>query len=222
MARRPDGEIQDVRQKFERQCLAALAANPSISRGELVRRFGEGIGRGTGFRWIAELLGDGAPEKAEETATPAAPAAPPPPVATAATPPPPAAPPAPADPAPDALEGEVLAPTAPAGSDTTIRATAELADCLAIARQLVDHARDENGRPRNVRLLLAASEHRRRVIETAARVQATLLEHGKLDEWNSALFAEIQKSDPESHRRICEAMRRHLDTTPVKSGGRII
>jgi hypothetical protein len=93
------------------------------------------------------------------------------------------------------------------GDTVTIYAAKELAACLATSEKLIAYALDENGRPRNVRLLLAASEHRRRVIETAARCKPILSDSDKIDIFNDAVFSEISKESPETVIRILDRLR---------------
>jgi hypothetical protein len=55
--------------------------------------------------------------------------------------------------------------------------------CLTAADQLMTHARTDDGKVRNARLLLAASEHPRRCIETAAKITDTLMRADKVERY---------------------------------------
>jgi hypothetical protein len=53
------------------------------------------------------------------------------------------------------------------------------------------HARTDDGKVRNARLLLAASEHLRRCIETAAKITDTLMRADKVERYHTAIIEEI-------------------------------
>jgi hypothetical protein len=74
--------------------------------------------------------------------------------------------------------------------------------CLAASEQLMAHARTEEGKVRNARLLLAASEHLRRCIDTAARITDTLMRADKVERYHAAIIEEIAAENPSTAERI--------------------
>jgi hypothetical protein len=74
--------------------------------------------------------------------------------------------------------------------------------CLTAADQLMAHARNEDGKVRNSRLLLAASEHLRRCVDTAARITDTLMRADKVERYHAAIIEEIAAESPATAERI--------------------
>jgi hypothetical protein len=74
--------------------------------------------------------------------------------------------------------------------------------CLGAADQLMAHARNDDGKVRNSRLLLAASEHLRRCVDTAARITDTLMRAEKVERYHAAIIEEIAAENPATAERI--------------------
>ena len=79
---------------------------------------------------------------------------------------------------------------------------AVLADCLANARAVIDHAQPDGGRVRQPKLLLAASRLMADVLRTAAAVSETLLEEGRIRDFYRMIMEEIAAESPACAARI--------------------
>jgi hypothetical protein len=64
------------------------------------------------------------------------------------------------------------------------------------------HARTPEGAVRNAKLLLSGSEHLRRCLEMAVKLQAALREDSDLERFHDAVMGEIRKESPECATRI--------------------
>ena len=64
------------------------------------------------------------------------------------------------------------------------------------------HARDPEGRVRNGGLLIKASEHLRRSLETACRISEALRQIDRIDEFHAALMGEIAAESPALAERV--------------------
>ncbi len=65
--------------------------------------------------------------------------------------------------------------------------------CLTISDRLIKHATLEDGTIRNTKLLLAASEHKRRAADTAARLTQVMLELRGAERFNKEIIAVIRR-----------------------------
>ena len=65
--------------------------------------------------------------------------------------------------------------------------------CLTISDRLIKHATLEDGTIRNTKLLLAASEHKRRAADTAARLTQVMLELRGAERFNKEVVAVIRR-----------------------------
>lgn len=77
-----------------------------------------------------------------------------------------------------------------------------LRQCLAVAEDLMRHSRDPEGRIRNAGLLLRASEHLRRSLETATRIAETMRQVDQVDKLHDIILQEIGKLSPECAEAI--------------------
>jgi hypothetical protein len=71
-----------------------------------------------------------------------------------------------------------------------------LNQCVAAAGQVIAFARTPEGAVRNSKLLLSASEHLRRCLETAARVTETMMRAERVERFHATIIEEIGKEAP--------------------------
>ena len=180
-----------------------------------------------------------AQKKADKAAKPAPPTKPAPPEPPAPAVREPAAPAAPAPPKPPAPATPALVPETPpapctpeglpiAVADVAARLppiprledvrtmgvlpTIELlADCIRHTQDLITHARAKDGAVRNARLLMQASEHLRRAVETAARLNETVAIQRDMERFHETCLEEIGKESPPVQERILNRLRRAAD-----------
>ena len=96
----------------------------------------------------------------------------------------------------------VAARLLPAGPSNALPVTQLLERCVKSAERCQDLAQDREGNVRNARLYLASSEHMRRTIETAARIQASIRDAAAVDRFLAAVIEEIEKESPVCAQRV--------------------
>lgn len=200
------GEATDrtaLRRRFEAAVLAELEAKgPNGLRiADLVRRFaGRGASRSTLFRWGQALLASGRAgahlrRQAKAAATARARRAP--------------------DPAKNLAHEAAAALPKPirlediAGSGGVIPVIERLKQCVEIADQIIAYARAPDGRPRMAKTMLAASEHLRRTLETAVKLQEALLQLERVDRFHAQVLAaieEVAREFPEASELIARRL----------------
>jgi hypothetical protein len=166
---------------------------------EVVRKFGgRGSDRATLFRWIDRIIASGRPDQALTK------------VVRAAT-----AKRAKREKDPAAAAAAEVAASLPAvvtiddvASAGVIPAIAQLNECVLVARQVIEHARTIDGGVRNSKLLLAASEHLRRNLETAARITEVMMRGDRVERFNQAVIEEIGKESPQTAERLAMRLAR--------------
>ena len=84
----------------------------------------------------------------------------------------------------------------------TIPVLDKLRQCVQVADDLMAYARHEDGKPRNAKLLLGASEHLRKSLETATRLYEALRQVDAVDRMHDAIMQEISAESPELAERI--------------------
>ena len=72
----------------------------------------------------------------------------------------------------------------------------ELNRCIENANKVVEYAKREDGKVRNAKLLLTASEHLRRTIETSARLMEMLWDIKRTEQFHQAIFRRLKERDP--------------------------
>jgi len=72
----------------------------------------------------------------------------------------------------------------------------ELNRCIDNANKVVEYAKREDGQVRNAKLLLTASEHLRRTIETSARLMEMLWDIKRTEQFHQAIFRRLKERDP--------------------------
>jgi hypothetical protein len=190
-----------LRAEVEAALLAELerVGPDRLNRADVLRRFeGRGADRSTLFRWAAALLASGragqhlarkvrAATAERAVRVPAAPAA---------------------DAAREAVERLPVAvrPEDIAGGPGPIAVIERLQTCIRAAEQVMAHARDAEGRVRNARALLAATETLRRCLETAARLHEAMRSVNDVDRFHAAVLAEVAKEAPETAERIVQRL----------------
>ena len=165
----------------------------AFSPNDIVVQFlGRGVSRSTLFRWANAVLASGKPGqhlamRVKEAATERA----------ARTP----------DPAADAArEAPVKLPAAVRVEDVTgfsaIKIIEHLQECVRAARDVMQHARHEDGKVRNSRLLLAASERLRRSLETEVRLFGSLRSAQRVDQFHDEIIGAIAAEAPQTAERL--------------------
>ena len=184
-----------------------------IDKAALVAKFtAQGISRTTAYRWLAEILESGRPIAHLQAKVADAVVA-----RSAAT----------ADPASSAArESDRLIPRPPSiiaaiagGRHGNLSFMALLESCIADAQQILAFARTEDGRVRNARLILAASQHLRQTLETAAKIQQSVLSIANIDEFHGAILAELSACAPELGEKVVQRLRQLTSRwSPTGSG----
>ena len=73
------------------------------------------------------------------------------------------------------------------------------------------HARTQDGKVKNSRLLLLASEHLRKTMETMARISATIMQAEQMQRFNQALLDAVADESPEAAQRIMDRIERTIN-----------
>ena len=172
-----------------------------VNRAAVAARFiDRDVSERTLFRWCAEIMDGPAPARHIEAKVQEAVAA------RAAAP----------DPAAD-LERDVsavlpakpvdVAATMSVGDATALDFLGLLKECLADAEKLKAHALTDEGKIRNAKLLLQSSEHVRRTLETAARLQDSLIEVARVGQFHRAIFEMLREESPAFAERVVIRLR---------------
>ena len=174
-----------LRDEVEAAVLAELerVGPAALNKAELVRRFEDrGASRATLYRYVERpLLSGKAVQHVAQQVREAA-------VARAALP----------DPLTAAVEAAaanlpvVVKVEDVASSGGMIPVIAKLVACIAIADQLINHARTEDGKVRSAKLLLAGSEHMRRNLETAVRLQEAMRQADDMERFHRRILAMVR------------------------------
>lgn len=170
-----------------------------LDRAAIVKRFaGRGAGRSTMFAWIDRILASGRPGQAIARTVKAAAAA------RAARSP---------DPASDAAADAVaLLPVRASVDDVAggggLRILDKLTAIVADAELVVRHAKTEDGKPRNAKLLLAAGDALRRAAETILKVTQAMHEIDAVERFHNEIFDALRQESPELAERVVRRLQR--------------
>ena len=83
-----------------------------------------------------------------------------------------------------------------------------LSRCISVAGDLIKHAQTSDGAVRNSRLLLHASEHLRRSVETATKINETVGIQQEINLFHDAVMEEIAKEPRDIQERVLMRVRR--------------
>ena len=184
-----------VLEEFERVGLDRF--RPAV----LVRRFMErGAGRSTLFRWIDELIDSGRAGQHLAQMVRAA-----------------AAERAARVPDPAVSVTAVVRPEEVAGGDGTIAVIQKLQACIRVAESVMQHSQDAEGKPRNVKALLTASEHLRRNLETAVKLQDALRNLQQVERFHAQVL-EVVEAVARQHPEAAEAIVARLSALATEWG----
>ena len=89
----------------------------------------------------------------------------------------------------------------------TIEVIARLKTCVEVADQVIRHARTADGLVKNARLLLMSSEHLRRCLETAARLQEVMADVSRVERFHRAIFDVLRSESPAFAQRVLDRLR---------------
>lgn len=202
---------KELRAEVEAATIAELkrVGPDELNKAELARRFeGRGPSRATLYRWIDGPLKSGAAGQelardvkaaAEERAK-----APDPPRAVVEA----AAPKLPAV----VTVGDV------ASSGGVIPVIERLTACLETAEQVMAYARNADGTVRSAKILLAASEHMRRSLDTAAKLQQAMHSTARVEEFHGAVL-ELLEGVARDFPQAAEAIVSRLGQLSTRWGG---
>ena len=87
--------------------------------------------------------------------------------------------------------------------------------CLAAAQDVMSRSRDTAGAVRNSKMLLAASEHLRRSLETVVKLQEAISDGLQIEQFHATIMEEIAKIDPMVAGRIATRL---LEVNAVWAG----
>jgi hypothetical protein len=183
-------EAAALKAEVERAVLMELARTGAdrFRPDTIVKAFKGRAGRTTLFRWIRQTIESGKPAQAITKAIKRRAAA-----RAKRT----------KDPSADAAREAVeLLPVMASPSDmmggSAIPVIERLRECLKVAEDCMRHARTPEGAIRNSGLLLKASEHLRRSLETACRLSEAMHSIDRLDRFHDLILQEIAKLAPET------------------------
>jgi hypothetical protein len=169
------------------------------SKDSLVKRFmGRGASRTTLYRWVSEVVASGRPGQHVAGVLKAA-------VADRAA--------READPsAAAAAEVGARLPAVVRIDDVVSTGAMSVIEhlnrCVRVADQVIDFARHADGKVRNSKLLLAASEHLRRNLETAAKITDQMLRAERVERFHAAIIEEIGLESPALAERVAMRLAR--------------
>lgn len=87
--------------------------------------------------------------------------------------------------------------------------------CIGVFQQAVEFGRAKDGSMRNPALMMKASEHLRRAIETAAKLNETVAAQQEMTRLHEIIMGEIARVAPETERSIIQAIQGALDSAVV-------
>jgi hypothetical protein len=191
---------QSLKAKFEAaiaKSVAAVGVN-GLSKRDLIKRFSnKGTSEATLYRWFEASIASGKPgQKAVRSVKAAA-------AARGRRG---------ADPA--SSVAKAVTETLPAvvrlddvSGTPTIRIIERLNQAIDAMDQLMAHARTEDGKVRNAKLLLGAADKLRACLDTAVKIQQAMRSVDEVDRLHQAMIAEIAKCDRDLAERVIRAMR---------------
>jgi hypothetical protein len=203
----PDG----LREEVEAAVLAEVEriGPTGFHREVVVERFLDRAGRSTLYRWIDAILASGSPgrhlartvqaaavKRAARTTEPAADAA----LELARRLPP------------------VISVDDMAGAGV-VGVIEQLSRCIGIADQLIRHAQTTDGNVRNARLLLLASEHLRRSVETSVKLHEAVTAVMKVDRFHGSIIDILRDEKPELAERVALRMQQLCDEAAERGAG---
>ena len=164
-----------------------------FQRDAIVARFlKRGASRATLYRWIAGVLASGRPgqhlaSKMHEAAVERSARV--------------------ADPAADAAREAIAKLPAVVrvediASTGTIPVIERLNECIRAADRVIKYSQGLDGGVRNAKLMLSASEHLRRSLETSVRLYEAMRSVNQVDAFHGAVIEEIGKESPELAERV--------------------
>ena len=185
----------DLRARLEAACIDELArvGPDDLDRGALVRRFeDQGVSARTRYRWLADFLDSGRAGQALVRRVEDAAAA-----RAART----------SDPAAEVARevGELLpksaSPDKMIGSGP-IPIMDHLHTVIHAAHEVMAHARTQDGKVRNAKLLLTASDKLRQCLDTATRITTAMNEFSQVQKFHAAVLDELRAESPALAERV--------------------
>lgn len=168
----------------------------NFERSALVQDFVDrGVSQSTCYRWVDAILTRGRVQRRQPAISPV--------VAHVALP---------ADPA---VEIAAKLPAVPSADDVAtlglLPVLQLLRESIEIAQDLIKHSRGSDGKVRNARLMLAGSEHLRRAVETAAKLNDTVAAQQEMQQFHRVVLEEVGLEAPALQERILRRIRRACD-----------
>lgn len=87
-------------------------------------------------------------------------------------------------------------------ANSTVPFIQQLKACIEAAQQVMTYARRDDGAVRVPKLLIGASEHLRRCLETLLRFQEAMSSTQQIERFHAAVLEEVQSESPECAERI--------------------
>jgi hypothetical protein len=84
----------------------------------------------------------------------------------------------------------------------TIQVIDQLHTCIQAAQDVLAHARTGDGKVKNAKLLLQASESLRRCLDTAARISDAMYQAAAVERFHKAIVEEVSKESPALAERV--------------------
>jgi predicted RecB family nuclease len=103
---------------------------------------------------------------------------------------------------------EIPAPPVGLPGDAALDVGAELRACLDVARRVQKSAEKEDGTPRDANLMLRASEHRRRVVETGFHLAKEWADVRRIEGFLAAVVRALEKRDKTLAAEVIADVRR--------------
>ena len=77
-----------------------------------------------------------------------------------------------------------------------------LRECVEIAQKIIKYSQTDNGKVRNAKLLLAGSEHLRRVIDSAVKLQEAAMQLSQVERFHEEIFVALREESPEFAEKV--------------------
>jgi hypothetical protein len=89
-----------------------------------------------------------------------------------------------------------------AGFGGTVPAIEQLGECIRAAQQVMAYARHADGNVRSAKILLTATEVLRRSLDTAVKLQQTIVDVSQIERFHAAVVEAIREESPTTAERL--------------------
>ncbi|MCE2580750.1 hypothetical protein LDL36_20325 [Komagataeibacter sp. FNDCR1] len=179
---------KELRAEFEKEVMAAFANfGPDFDKSGLMRKYtAAGLNTSSLYRWFDAIKTSGAPgrafaEKVRDNVRERSQASQEPAVAIGAD-----------------IVAEL--PVVPDPDEIVGLGVGKIVDqmqmCMNVARRILKYSFRDDGKPRNAKLALSASEHLRRSVDTMARLYEMMIAYQQVEAFHKTIFEVIRDVDP--------------------------